>query len=157
MSDYGAPVSEYGAPSSVCACDRTFGNHKEKDKVGEICNQLQSQHSNDVCRTRSRVTAAATQHMIMVLPRSLIATEPRHLHTTHPAPSGELSTRRKTRTRNPATPTSTGCRVDPPPLVVASSLPHSFQRLSSISSLAIPLARATSQIFRGEGCTLTCN
>merc|ERR1712141_83505 len=74
-------------------------------------------------RTRSRVTAAATQHTIMVLPRSLIATEPRHLHTTHPAPSGELSTRRKTRTRNPATPTSTGCRVDPPPPVVASSLP----------------------------------
>merc|ERR1712088_754391 len=31
-SGYGAPVSDYGAPSSVCACDRTFGNHKEKDK-----------------------------------------------------------------------------------------------------------------------------
>merc|ERR1719507_2542582 len=62
-------------------------------------------------RTRNRVTAAATQHTITVHPRSLIATEPRHLHTTHPAPSGELSTRRKTRTRNPATPTSTGCRV----------------------------------------------
>merc|ERR1719464_400635 len=62
-------------------------------------------------RTRSRVTAAATQHTTTVHPRSLIATEPRHLHTTRPAPSGELSTRRKTRTRNPATHTSTGCRV----------------------------------------------
>ena len=32
---YGAPVAGYGAPSSVCACDRTFGNHgnKDKDKV----------------------------------------------------------------------------------------------------------------------------
>merc|ERR1712045_534887 len=32
---YGAPVESYGAPSSVCACDRTFGNHggnKDKDK-----------------------------------------------------------------------------------------------------------------------------
>jgi len=32
VSDYGAPVSDYGAPSSVCACDRTFGPHKEKEK-----------------------------------------------------------------------------------------------------------------------------
>ena len=70
------------------------------------------EESNGVCRTRSRVTAAATQLMTMVHPRSLIVMEPRHLHTTHPAPSGELSTRRKTRTRNPATPTSTGCRLD---------------------------------------------
>ena len=121
MSDYGAPVSEYGAPSSVCACDRTFGNHKEKDKVGEIYNQLWEQQSNGVCRTRSRVTAAATQHTITVHPRSLIATEPRHLHTTHPAPSGELSTRRKTRTRNPATHTSTGCRVH---LLLLTSFPQ---------------------------------
>merc|ERR1712170_45131 len=29
---YGAPSSGYGAPSSVCACDRTFGPHKEKEK-----------------------------------------------------------------------------------------------------------------------------
>merc|ERR1719464_1080633 len=64
-------------------------------------------------RTRSRVTAAATQHTTTVHPRSLTATEPRHLHTTRPAPSGELSTRRKTRTRSPATLTSTGCRVHP--------------------------------------------
>merc|ERR1712088_309518 len=34
---YGAPVSDYGAPSSVCACDRTFGNHKEKDKDKKPC------------------------------------------------------------------------------------------------------------------------
>jgi len=27
---YGAPVSGYGAPTSVCACDRTFGNHGNK-------------------------------------------------------------------------------------------------------------------------------
>ena len=33
----GAQVSDYGAPSSVCACDRTFGPHKEKEKVsGEL-------------------------------------------------------------------------------------------------------------------------
>merc|ERR1719384_509321 len=34
-ASYGAPVAGYGAPSSVCACDRTFGNHggnKDKDK-----------------------------------------------------------------------------------------------------------------------------
>jgi len=31
-SGYGAPSSGYGAPSSVCACDRTFGPHKEKEK-----------------------------------------------------------------------------------------------------------------------------
>ena len=37
MSDYGAPVSDYGAPSSVCACDRTFGPHKEKEKVRAWC------------------------------------------------------------------------------------------------------------------------
>merc|ERR1712154_596664 len=30
--DYQAPSSGYGAPSSVCACDRTFGPHKEKEK-----------------------------------------------------------------------------------------------------------------------------
>merc|ERR1711936_1297325 len=32
---YGVPEASYGAPSSVCACDRTFGNHggnKDKDK-----------------------------------------------------------------------------------------------------------------------------
>ena len=72
------------------------------------------EESNVVCRTRSRVTAAATPPMTMVHPRSPIATEPRHLHTTHPAPSGELSTRRKTRTRSPATHTSTGCRAVTP-------------------------------------------
>jgi len=34
-SSYGAPVSGYGAPSSVCACDRTFGPHKNKEKEKE--------------------------------------------------------------------------------------------------------------------------
>merc|ERR1712038_1196609 len=34
---YGAPVSDYSAPASVCACDRTFGNHKEKDKDKRPC------------------------------------------------------------------------------------------------------------------------
>merc|ERR1719150_2443869 len=34
---YGAPVSDYSAPSSVCACDRTFGTHKEKDKDKKPC------------------------------------------------------------------------------------------------------------------------
>merc|ERR1712088_628806 len=34
---YGAPVSDYAAPSSVCACDRTFGDHKEKDKDKKPC------------------------------------------------------------------------------------------------------------------------
>merc|ERR1712038_1594038 len=37
VSDYGAPVSDYGAPSSVCACDRTFGPHKEKEKDKKPC------------------------------------------------------------------------------------------------------------------------